>query len=142
MTYSNVSSIVITQTLISRWYSQNSMNCIAPNTSRRAMNWKSGCADRNSRGEHLHGGILRGGRFAQAAKSAHANCSQICDKQKSNRQPLPLLFSSLPTSKLTKAALMKRFAILDDARLLRPDPALLTRIDFLSAQVQYLARQF
>src|SRR5438045_1277629 len=33
-------------------------------------------------------------------------------------------------------------AILDDARLLRPDPALLTRIDFLSAQVQYLARQF
>src|SRR5439155_2970827 len=33
-------------------------------------------------------------------------------------------------------------AILDDARLLRPDPALLTRIDFLSAQAQYLARQF
>src|SRR5438094_3305817 len=33
-------------------------------------------------------------------------------------------------------------AILDDARLLRPDPALLTRIDFLSAQAQYLAKQF
>src|SRR5213596_1818904 len=32
--------------------------------------------------------------------------------------------------------------ILDDARLLRPDPALLTRIDFLSAQAQYLARKF
>ena len=30
-------------------------------------------------------------------------------------------------------------AILDDARLLRPDPVLLTRIDFLSAQAQYLA---
>jgi len=33
-------------------------------------------------------------------------------------------------------------AILDDARLLRPDAALLTRIDFLSAQARYLARQF
>src|SRR5882724_6603265 len=33
-------------------------------------------------------------------------------------------------------------AILDDARLLRPDPALLTRIDFLSAQAQYLGRRF
>jgi len=33
-------------------------------------------------------------------------------------------------------------AILDDARLLRPDPALLTRIAFLSAQAQYLARRF
>ena len=33
-------------------------------------------------------------------------------------------------------------AILDDARLLRPDPVLLTRIDFLSAQAQYLAKQF
>src|SRR5205823_12560194 len=33
-------------------------------------------------------------------------------------------------------------AILDEARLLRPDPALLTRIDFLSAQAQYLARRF
>jgi outer membrane protein assembly factor BamD (BamD/ComL family) len=33
-------------------------------------------------------------------------------------------------------------AILDDARLLRPDPALLTRIDFLSAQAEYLARRF
>ena len=33
-------------------------------------------------------------------------------------------------------------AILEDARLLRPDPALLTRIDFLSAQAQYLARRF
>ena len=33
-------------------------------------------------------------------------------------------------------------AILDDARLLRPEPALLTRIDFLSAQAHYLARRF
>ena len=33
-------------------------------------------------------------------------------------------------------------AILDDARLLRPDAALLARIDFLSAQAQYLARRF
>jgi len=33
-------------------------------------------------------------------------------------------------------------AILDDARLLRPEPALLTRIDFLSALAHYLARQF
>src|SRR5437867_2691160 len=33
-------------------------------------------------------------------------------------------------------------AILDDARLLHPDPALLTRIDFLSAQAHYLARRF
>ena len=33
-------------------------------------------------------------------------------------------------------------AILDDARLLRPDPVLATRIDFLSAQAQYLARKF
>src|SRR5262249_32611815 len=33
-------------------------------------------------------------------------------------------------------------AILDDARLLRPDPALLARIDCLSAQAQYLARRF
>jgi tetratricopeptide (TPR) repeat protein len=32
--------------------------------------------------------------------------------------------------------------ILEDARLLRPDPALLTRIDFLSAQAQYSARRF
>src|SRR4030095_13407331 len=30
-------------------------------------------------------------------------------------------------------------AILDDARLLPPDPVLVTRIDFLSAQAQYLA---
>jgi hypothetical protein len=30
-------------------------------------------------------------------------------------------------------------AILDDARLLRPEPTLLTRIDFLSAQAQYSA---
>ena len=33
-------------------------------------------------------------------------------------------------------------AILDDARLLRPDPTLLARIDFLSAQAQYFAKQF
>ncbi len=33
-------------------------------------------------------------------------------------------------------------AILDDARLLRPESALLTRIDFLSAQAQCLARRF
>src|SRR4029450_11062950 len=33
-------------------------------------------------------------------------------------------------------------AILDDARLLRPDSAVLTRIDFLSAQAQYLAGRF
>ena len=33
-------------------------------------------------------------------------------------------------------------AILDDARLLRPEAALLTRIDFLSAQAQYLASRF
>lgn len=33
-------------------------------------------------------------------------------------------------------------AILDDARLLRPDAGLLTRIDFLSAQARYSARQF
>jgi len=33
-------------------------------------------------------------------------------------------------------------AILDDARFLRPDPTLLTRIDFLSAQAHYLAKQF
>jgi outer membrane protein assembly factor BamD (BamD/ComL family) len=33
-------------------------------------------------------------------------------------------------------------AILDDARLLHPEPDLLTRIDFLSARAQYLARQF
>src|SRR5205823_7091084 len=33
-------------------------------------------------------------------------------------------------------------AILDDARLLRPDPALLIRLDFLSAQAQYLGKQF
>jgi tetratricopeptide (TPR) repeat protein len=33
-------------------------------------------------------------------------------------------------------------AILDDARLLNPEPNLLTRIDFLSARAQYRARQF
>jgi tetratricopeptide (TPR) repeat protein len=33
-------------------------------------------------------------------------------------------------------------AIMDDARLLRPDPALLSQIDFLSAQAQYLAGRF
>ena len=33
-------------------------------------------------------------------------------------------------------------AILDDARRLHPDPALLGRIDFISAQAHYLARQF
>jgi TolA-binding protein len=33
-------------------------------------------------------------------------------------------------------------AILDDARLLRPEPALLARIDFLSAQAHYLAKRF
>jgi outer membrane protein assembly factor BamD (BamD/ComL family)/thioredoxin-like negative regulator of GroEL len=33
-------------------------------------------------------------------------------------------------------------AILDDARLLHPEPDLLRRIDFLSARAQYLARQF
>jgi len=33
-------------------------------------------------------------------------------------------------------------AILDDARLLRPDPALLTRINFLSANVNYLAKRY
>src|SRR5213592_1184462 len=33
-------------------------------------------------------------------------------------------------------------AVLDDARLLRPDPALLTRINFLSANVNYLAKRF
>jgi TolA-binding protein len=33
-------------------------------------------------------------------------------------------------------------AILNDARLLRPSPSLLTQIDFLSAQAQYLARRF
>jgi TolA-binding protein len=33
-------------------------------------------------------------------------------------------------------------AILDDARLLRPEPALLARIDFLSAQTHYLAKRF
>ena len=33
-------------------------------------------------------------------------------------------------------------AILDDARLLHPERALLTRIDFLSAQAHYLAKQF
>jgi hypothetical protein len=33
-------------------------------------------------------------------------------------------------------------AILDDARLFHPTPSLLTQIDFLSAQTQYLARRF
>jgi outer membrane protein assembly factor BamD (BamD/ComL family) len=33
-------------------------------------------------------------------------------------------------------------AILDDARLLHPEPALLARIDFLSAQAQYRAKRF
>jgi TolA-binding protein len=33
-------------------------------------------------------------------------------------------------------------AILDDARLLRPDPALLARINFLSANVNYLAKRY
>ena len=33
-------------------------------------------------------------------------------------------------------------AILDDARLLHPEPALLARIDFLSAQAHYLAKRF
>jgi TolA-binding protein/thioredoxin-like negative regulator of GroEL len=33
-------------------------------------------------------------------------------------------------------------AILDDARLLHPDPGLLSRIDFASAQAHYLARRF
>src|SRR5437870_3272571 len=33
-------------------------------------------------------------------------------------------------------------AILDDARPLRPEPALLARIDFLSAQAHYLAKRF
>src|SRR5205823_4077291 len=33
-------------------------------------------------------------------------------------------------------------AILDDARSFRPAPPLLTQIDFLSAQAQYLARRF
>jgi tetratricopeptide (TPR) repeat protein len=33
-------------------------------------------------------------------------------------------------------------AILDDARLLRPDAALLSRIDFVSAEAHYLARRF
>jgi tetratricopeptide (TPR) repeat protein len=33
-------------------------------------------------------------------------------------------------------------AILDDARLLRPEPASLARIDFLSAQAHYLAKRF
>jgi outer membrane protein assembly factor BamD (BamD/ComL family) len=33
-------------------------------------------------------------------------------------------------------------AILDDARSFHPEPSLLTRIDFLSAQAQYLARRF
>jgi outer membrane protein assembly factor BamD (BamD/ComL family) len=40
----------------------------------------------------------------------------------------------------------KRFdeaiAILDDARSFRPEPSLLTQIDFLSAQAKYLARRF
>ena len=33
-------------------------------------------------------------------------------------------------------------AILNDARLLRPEPGLLSRIDFLTAQAQYLAKRF
>ena len=33
-------------------------------------------------------------------------------------------------------------AILDEARLLRPDPTLLTRLDFLSARAEYLAKRF
>src|SRR5437764_5714047 len=33
-------------------------------------------------------------------------------------------------------------AILDDARLLHPEAALLARVDFLSAQAQYLAKRF
>jgi outer membrane protein assembly factor BamD (BamD/ComL family) len=33
-------------------------------------------------------------------------------------------------------------AILDDARLLRPDPPLMSRIDFVSAQARYLSTQF
>src|SRR6058998_677017 len=48
------------------------------------------------------------------------------------------LFSDLRRTSIKSPAI----AILDDARLLRPDPALLTRINFLSANVNYLAKRY
>src|SRR6516162_945878 len=85
------------------------MSSIAPNTHRHAMNWKSGCAGRKSRGEHLRAGILRDWKFAQVMESGHANCLKICDAQKSNHPLLPLLCSSLPNLKLKMAALVKQW---------------------------------
>src|SRR5262249_41644779 len=83
--------------------------CIAPNTNPRAMNWKSGCAGRKSRGEHSRAGILRDWKFGQAAESEHASYLQICDRQQSDHRLSPPLSSSLLNLKLTKGGLTTRW---------------------------------
>src|SRR5256884_7055810 len=53
----------------------------------------------------------------------------------------PALFA-FPQLEVEDQHFDEAIAILDDARLLHPERALLTRIDFLSAQAHYLAKQF
>jgi hypothetical protein len=51
-------------------------------------------------------------------------------------------FAKSPLAGIVPALLICITILVDEARLLRPDATLVTRIDFLSAQAQYLAKRF
>src|SRR5947209_15539725 len=106
MSLSNL-SIFIRPTPISRSSSQNWMNSFVLNTSRRAVNWRNGCAGLNSHGEHWHDGILLGLKFARAAESGPGNYSPTCDVPESNGRGSQPLCLSLHNSKWTTDALRK-----------------------------------
>ena len=108
MTSLSVSSISTTQTVISRWYLQNWMSCIAPNANRRETNWRNGCAARNNPGEQSHAGILRDWRFGQAAESEPGNCLQICDAQEAIRRLTAPALLEFAEFEMRTGILMKR----------------------------------
>src|SRR5213592_4750845 len=79
-------SIAIRPTRISLFSSKNWMSCIAPSTNPRAMNWRNGCAGRNSPGEHLHDGISLDWKSVPDGGSERRNYFPTCDARASNRR--------------------------------------------------------
>jgi TolA-binding protein len=65
------------------------------------------------------------------------------DLRRTGRSPaIALAFLEFAQFEVEDRHFDEAIAILNDARLLRPEPALLARIDFLSAQAHYLAKRF
>src|SRR4029077_1044143 len=134
--------IVIRRTRIFPFSSQDSISCIVRNTNHRATNWRDGCAvpeqpRRTFARWYLARFEIRAGRRERALQ-LFTDLRRTGVKSQAI-SPALLEFAQL---EVEDKHFDEAIAILDDARSFSPAPSLLTQIDFLSAQAQYLARRF